>query len=104
MTSTYASGKHALAICDRCGWECAYKDLKRQIYDRRWNGLLVCADCLDQDHPQLQVGRTPIDDPQALLNPRPDTGRTASTSYYGWDPVRGMDVEARVGNVSVTTS
>ena len=34
--------------------------------------MLVCGSCLDPDQPQLQVGRYPINDPQALQYPRPD--------------------------------
>jgi len=34
--------------------------------------LLVCNRCWDPDHPQLQLGMYPVDDPQGLRNPRPD--------------------------------
>jgi hypothetical protein len=35
--------------------------------------LLVCPTCWEPDQPQLQLGMYPVDDPQALRNPRPDT-------------------------------
>jgi hypothetical protein len=33
---------------------------------------MVCKACWDPDQPQLQLGMYPVDDPQALRNPRPD--------------------------------
>jgi len=47
-------------------------------------GLLVCPECLDKDQPQLQLGRWPVNDPQALENPRPmgqDGGRSVMYDY-----------------------
>ena len=35
--------------------------------------MLGCDTCWDPDQPQLQLGMYPVDDPQALRNPRPDT-------------------------------
>jgi hypothetical protein len=35
--------------------------------------ILVCPTCWEPDQPQLQLGMYPVDDPQALRNPRPDT-------------------------------
>lgn len=35
--------------------------------------MLVCSSCYDPDHPQLQLGMYPVEDPQAVRNPRPDT-------------------------------
>ena len=46
-------------------------------------GLLVCQECWDADHPQNHLGREPVNDPQALRNPRPDSGLTASRSTDG---------------------
>ena len=61
----YASGKHSLARCDRCGFVEKYLDLKQE-----WNGLRVCHECFEPKHPQLdpQPYRT---DPEALRDPRP---------------------------------
>ena len=41
-------------------------------------GLLVCEECWDPDHPQNHLGREPVNDPQALRNPRPDKSLTES--------------------------
>lgn len=53
------------------------------MIDLNKTGLLVCPECWDEDHPQNQLGRFPVDDPQALRNPRPDSGLTASRSTDG---------------------
>lgn len=76
--SVFATGKIATAICDRCGAKVLLRDLRKQIINERDSGLLVCEECLDIDHPQLQLGRYPIFDPQALKNPRPDSDTDAS--------------------------
>ena len=83
--SDYALGKKAIAVCDRCGFQYKLHQLKPQFTDLKNTGLLVCPTCLDEENPQLQLGRWPVDDPQAVRNPRPDTGMEASR--YG-DNVR----------------
>jgi hypothetical protein len=55
---------------------------------------------MDVDHPQLQLGRVPMDDPQALRNARPDNtffapgnqGAGGSRMFqYGWNPIGGAE-------------
>ena len=72
MTATFAVGRIAIAQCHRCGQRYLLRELKDQIVDQKKTGLLVCPECMDVDHPQLQLGKTPIFDPQALKDPRPD--------------------------------
>ena len=71
MSQTYAPAKKALGNCDRCGWTYKLRELKDEVVDLNSTGLLVCPTCFDPDQPQLQVGRWPVDDPQALRNARP---------------------------------
>lgn len=85
--STYARGKRAFGFCDRCGFRANLSALYDQIYDQKKTNLLVCDECLDVDHPQLQLGKIPINDPQALYNPRPDIAQAASRRLFGWNPV-----------------
>ena len=94
----------ALGLCDRCGFAYKLNELHWEIYDERPNGLRVCSTCLDVDSPLLQLGRYPIDDPQSLLNPRPDTGRPGSTSYFGWMPVGSplTNIQCQVGTITVS--
>jgi len=72
----FASGKFAIAECDRCGQRYKLKELKKQVLKTKTYNLLVCPTCWDPDQPQLQLGMYPVDDPQGLRDPRPDL------SYY----------------------
>jgi len=102
MATNFASGKIAIAQCDRCGQRFKLKQLKTEIIKQRKYNLLVCHDCWDPDQPQLMLGTFPVYDPQALRNPRPDTTYvTAGTNVagnptggsrdiqWGWAPVGG---------------
>jgi hypothetical protein len=76
MGNRYASGKNAIAECDRCGFRFKLKVLRKEIIKTKTYNLLVCPQCWDPDQPQLQLGMYPVDDPQAVREPRPDR------SYY----------------------
>ncbi len=73
MVNNFASGKHAFGFCDRCSQRYALKELKKLVIKTKTTNILVCPTCFDPDHPQLQLGMYPVNDPQALRNPRPDT-------------------------------
>jgi hypothetical protein len=90
MSNRFAAGKKAIAECDRCGQRYLLKILKREIIKTKNYDLLVCPTCWDPDHPQLQLGMWPVDDPQALRNPRPDRSYVVSgTSGVQIDPAAG---------------
>jgi len=102
VSNRFASGKNAIAQCDRCGQRFKLKILKTEIIKTKQYNLLVCPPCWDPDHPQLQLGMYPVDDPQALRNPRTDTtyytagvntaGNPTGGSrdiQWGWNPVGG---------------
>lgn len=72
MANRFASGRHAIAECDRCGQGFKLKTLKTEIVKTKKYNVLVCPECWDPDHPQLQLGMYPVDDPQGLRDPRPD--------------------------------
>lgn len=72
MGNRFSSGKNSIAECDRCGQRYKLKELKKQVLKTKLYNLLVCPTCWDPDHPQLQLGMYPVDDPQALREPRPD--------------------------------
>ena len=78
MGNRFASGKNAIAQCDRCDQRFKLKVLRREIIKTKNYELLVCPECWDPDHPQLQLGMYPVDDPQGLRNPRPDRSYVAS--------------------------
>ena len=102
MANRFASGKIAIAICDRCGFQFRLRNLKEEIIKTQRYQILVCNECWDPDQPQLQLGMYPVDDPQALRNPRRDTtyvtaGVNATGNLtggsrdiqWGWNPVGG---------------
>ena len=72
MSNQFASGKWAISQCDRCGFRFQLKVLKTEIIKTKKYDLKVCPACWDPDQPQLQLGMYPVEDPQALRNPRPD--------------------------------
>ena len=88
---------------------------------------MVCPECWEPDQPQLSLGLYPVNDPQAVRNPRPDTtylqsgiGVDGSISggsrviQWSWNPVGGprdngltpntLLADGQVGIVTVTTS
>lgn len=73
MPNTFASGKFAIAECDRCGQQYKLKKLKTEVIKTKRYDLKVCPECWDPDHPQLLLGMYPVEDPQALREPRKDT-------------------------------
>jgi hypothetical protein len=73
MPNRFASGKWAISQCDRCGFRYKLKQLRRLVIKTKNVNILVCPTCWEPDQPQLQLGMYPVDDPQALRNPRPDT-------------------------------
>jgi hypothetical protein len=102
MANRFASGRIAIAMCDRCGQQFKLKQLRTEIVKQRKYELLVCSECFDPDQPQLMLGTFPVDDPQALRNPRRDTtyfvsglnddGNLSGGSrdiQWGWNPVGG---------------
>jgi len=91
MPTKYASAKNSIAQCDRCGFRYKLKQLKRLVIKTKNVNILVCPECWEPDQPQLSLGLYPVNDPQAVRNPRPD-----SPSYYqsGLD---GLQVEAGTG-------
>lgn len=102
-TGGFALGRHALGTCDMCAGVYLLRELRPEIYNLRPTGFLVCDECWDLDNPQLQVGRVPIFDPEALRNPRADTHLTESRELWGFNPVgnQSTNVLCQDGTVSV---
>ena len=93
MGRRYTSGKHTIAECDRCGFRYKLKQLKSLYVRTTDTHIKVCNNCWEPDHPQNMQGMYPVDDPQAVRNPRPDNslgvaGAESSRGIqWGWDPV-----------------
>lgn len=86
----YASGKYAIAECDRCGQRYMLKQLKKLTIKTKLVSIKVCPECWEEDQPQLQLGLYPIFDPQALREPRPDVS-------YQQSGLNGLQVLDTVG-------
>ena len=113
MPVNFASGKFAIAECDRCGFRFKLTELKGLVIKTKNVNILVCQSCWEPDQPQLQLGMYPVNDPQAVRNPRPDTSYNSSgtnglqlvagtagypeggsrTYQWGWKPVGGSSLE-----------
>tara|TARA_R110000868_G_scaffold6352_1_gene36048 strand:- start:17 stop:406 length:390 start_codon:yes stop_codon:yes gene_type:complete len=129
MGNRFASGKNSIAMCDRCGFQFKLTVLRKEVIKTKTYNLLVCDECWDPDQPQLQLGMYPVDDPQAVRNPRRDTtyvtagvnsaGNLTGGSrdlQWGWAPVGGASQfdavltpnylvgTASVGTVTVSVS
>jgi hypothetical protein len=129
MGNRFASGKNSIAMCDRCGQQYKLKLLRKEIIKTKNYNLLVCPECWDPDQPQLQLGMYPVDDPQAVRNPRNDSTYIAAgintngnptggsrDIQWGWAPVGGASnfdasltpnylvATAFVGTVTVTVN
>ena len=72
MPNRFASGKYAISQCDRCGFRYKLKQLKQLVIKTKNVNILVCPTCWEPDQPQLQLGMYPVNDPQAVREPRPD--------------------------------
>jgi len=73
MPSKFASAKNSIAQCDRCGFRYKLKELKRLVIKTKNVNILVCTECWEPDQPQLSLGLYPVNDPQAVRDPRPDS-------------------------------
>ena len=103
MAKAHAAGKLAFGFCDRCGFRYDLSDLRQETINQVLVNIKTCPKCWDEDHPQYRVGRRSYHDPQALLNPRPDTSQDESrygtsiryefdSNIDGWSAVAGGTV------------
>ena len=120
MGSPFASSKKAIAYCDVCGWQYKLKELRSLIVKGRATNIKACPECWNGDHPQLKLGEFPVNDPQALRDPRPDTSLGEAGDFssrdiqWSWNPVGGgvdpynltpnkLLINGSIGQVTVTT-
>ena len=129
MGNKFASGKNAIAECDRCGQRYKLTVLRRETVKTKIRNILVCPQCWDPDQPQLMLGMYPVDDPQGLRDPRPDRsyvssglladgyqGEGSRNIQWGWNPVGGsssfddaltpnlLALGVQIGTVTVTVT
>lgn len=127
MPNKFSSGKYSIAECDRCGQRYKLKELRKLTIKVKQVSIKVCPECWEPDQPQLSLGLYPVNDPQAVREPRPDTSYYQSgigpdgnpeggsrVIQWGWNPVGlGNDDgvtpndllgKGQIGTVTVTTS
>ena len=78
MPNKFSSGKYAIAECDRCAQRYMLKQLKKLTIKTKQVSIKVCPECWEEDQPQLQIGMYPVNDPQAVREPRRDVSYFAS--------------------------
>ena len=104
MPNRFASGKFAIAECDRCGFRYKLTQLKNLVIKTKNVSIKVCPTCWDPDHPQLQLGMYPVNDPQAVREPRPDvsylqsgtSGLQINLTGIGPDGLGGAELGSRI--------
>jgi hypothetical protein len=127
MPNQFSSGKFAIAECDRCGQRYKLKQLKTLTIKTKQVNIRVCPECWEPDQPQLSLGMYPVNDPQAVRNPRPDTSYLVSgvdvngdpsggsrVFQWGWNPVGGsrdggltpnsLNLAINIGTVTVAVT
>lgn len=133
MPNRFSSAKYSIAECDRCGQRYKLKELRKLTIKTKQVSIKVCPECWEPDQPQLQIGMFPINDPQAVREPRPDSSYTASgttglqisltggtnilgegyssegsrNTQWGWSPVGGAslnDSGLTPNNLALTVS
>jgi hypothetical protein len=112
VPNQFASGKFAIAECDRCGFRYKLTQLKSLVIKTKTTAIKVCPTCWEPDQPQLLLGMYPVNDPQAVRQPRPDVSYLTSGTnglqiapndvgtpeggsrvfQWGWNPVGGSSL------------
>ena len=101
MSNQFASDRIAISECDICGFRYKLKTLRYLIVKTKTTNIKACNECWSPDQPQLQLGMYPVDDPQAIRNPRPDfTGYPQSRSQV--IEAIGMTTTSFVGQVTIS--
>jgi hypothetical protein len=122
MSNKYTTNKNAIADCDVCGFQFKLKKLKSLFVRKTKTNILACPECWNPDQPQNMQGMYPVEDPQAVRDPRPDQSFGPSGPYssrdiqWGWNPVGlanplglpgipdNLEGTGEVGTVTVTTT
>jgi hypothetical protein len=119
MSNRFTPGYKAICDCDVCGRQFKLKKLKALVIRTKVTNIMACPECWNPDHPQNMQGMYPVEDPQALRNPRPDLlmyyGSPSRNIQWGWNPVGFNNVlglpipdnlasTIQIGTVTVVTS
>lgn len=114
MGTKFASARRTIAECDICGFRYKLKELRNIVTNGNDTNIKACRECWSGDHPQNKLGEFPVNDPQAIRNPRPDFAGYGSSRniQWGWNPVgdgnnlyglsvNNLEMVASIGDVTV---
>jgi hypothetical protein len=114
MGQRFAAGHNALAICDVCGFQYRLGQLRSLVVRGITTQVKACPECWNPDQPQNKLGEFPVDDPQALRNPRPDFAELAASRAHiepidpsivvGFGKVGEVVIGPVEGNVTVASA
>jgi len=103
VSNKFASSNKAIAECDVCGFRYKLRELKEIIVKNVPTQIMACRACWTPSQPQLKLGSFPVDDPQAIRNPRPDfTGYAQSRAQIV--PLFGVQATTWAGTLTVNIS
>ena len=85
MSDRFASSRNAIAMCDVCGFQYKLRQLRTLVVKGIEANIKACPECWNPSQPQLMLGTFPVDDPQAIRNPRPDTSLGPAGTYSSRD-------------------
>ena len=99
----YASAKHSIAECDRCGQRYKLRELRKLTIKTKLVSIKVCPECWEPDQPQLQLGMYPVYDPQAIRNPRVDSNsyRQAGLNGLRVEPINDDSSIDELGTITM---
>ena len=108
MSNKVASIKRAIGECDICGFRYKLRELRNIIRKGNNTNLKACPTCWDSDHPQLKLGMHPVNDPQAIREPRVDYVGYAESRAFKYSGSLDKKLEfvmsTSLGSVTVITS
>jgi NAD-dependent SIR2 family protein deacetylase len=101
----FATGKYAVALCDRCGQQYNFNQLRQE-----WNGLKTCPECFDTKHPQLDPpyhsaeARPAREEPVTVFVGAPGDSAFESNGMQPAKQSRALIIGSSVGKVTVVIS
>ena len=102
MPNRFSSAKFSIAQCDRCGFRFKLTKLKSLTIKTKSVNILVCPECWEPDHPQLKLGMYPVNDPQAVRNPRPDFAEYPESRSYTEVINNGVGIGLSLGDLFIS--
>lgn len=107
MARMFATGRRALAICDRCGFQIRYRELRAEYSDGHTTGMKVCSACWDPDVPEdppMVIDAEQLRDPRSDFREREVSRRTLGKidlDSYFLGPMLSQELAVTFGQLDV---